>query len=181
VDQGKTIIIVTHDSGLAKQTHRTALIADGEIVNEYVSTAMPTLTQEQVWQATHSAKRLSFEPGAMILTEGTNAEAFYIVAKGTVEVILPRENQSDVVALQLGPGQYFGEIEFFHKKRHSASIRAYERGPVEVLCITYDELNELLGRSPVTREALQSSASKHEAENIARRNSGGVPGREPTS
>jgi ABC-type lipoprotein export system ATPase subunit len=169
VDQGKTIIIVTHDSGLAKQTHRTALIVDGEIVNEYVSKAMPTLTQEQVWQATHGAKRLAFEPGTMILTEGTNADCFYIVAKGTVEVVLPRENQSDVVALQLGPGKYFGEIEFFHEQRHQASIRASERGPVEVLCISYDQLNEVLGESPVTREALQKSADKHEAENIARR------------
>jgi CRP-like cAMP-binding protein len=160
---------VTHDSGLAKQTHRTALIVDGEIVNEYVSKAMPTLTQEQVWQATHSAKRMTFEPGSMILTEGTNAESFYIVAKGTVEVILPRENQSDVIALQLGPGKYFGEIEFFHEKRHKASIRASERGPVDVLCISYDQLNELLGESPVTREALQKSAAQHEAENIARR------------
>ena len=172
VSQGKTIIIVTHDSGLAKQTHRTALIADGEIVNEYVSKAMPTLTQEQVWQATHSAKRLSFEPGAMILTEGTNADCFYIVAKGTVEVVLPRENQSDVIALQLGTGKYFGEIEFSHQKKHAASIRASERGPVEVLCITYDQLNELLGQSPVTREALQRSANEHEAENVARRNPG---------
>src|SRR5688572_14150857 len=127
VEQGKTIIIVTHDSGLAKQTHRTALIADGEIVNEHVSKAMPTLTEEQVWQATHTSKRLSFEPGAMILTEGTNADCFYIVAKGTVEVVLPRENQSDVIALQLGSGKYFGEIEFFHEKKHKASIRASER------------------------------------------------------
>jgi ABC-type lipoprotein export system ATPase subunit len=178
VAQGKTIIIVTHDSGLAKQTHRTALIADGEIVNEYVSKAMPTLTQEQVWQATHGAKRLAFEPGAMILTEGTNAESFYIVAKGTVEVVLPRENQSDVIALQLGSGKYFGEIEFFHEKKHQASIRASERGPVEVLCISYDQLNELLGQSPLTREVLQQSAAKHEAENLARRSPGGLSGRE---
>jgi len=34
VSKGKTIIIVTHDSGLAKRTHRTALITDGEIVDE---------------------------------------------------------------------------------------------------------------------------------------------------
>ncbi|MEW5942037.1 MAG: ABC transporter ATP-binding protein, partial [Chloroflexota bacterium] len=34
VAQGKTIIVVTHDSALAKRAHRTALIADGEIVNE---------------------------------------------------------------------------------------------------------------------------------------------------
>jgi putative ABC transport system ATP-binding protein len=178
VSQGKTIIIVTHDSGLAKQTHRTALIADGEIVNEYVSKAMPTLTQEQVWQATQSAKRLSFDPGAMILTEGTNADCFYIIAKGTVEVILPRQNQSDVVALQLESGKYFGEIEFFHEKKHQASIRASERGAVEVLCISYDQLNELLGQSPVTREALHQSAERHEAENVARRGPGGLSGRE---
>jgi ABC-type lipoprotein export system ATPase subunit len=181
VAQGKTIIIVTHDSGLAKQTHRTALIVDGEIVNEHVSKAMPTLTQEQVWQATQSAKRLAFEPGAMILTEGTNADSFYIVAKGTVEVILPRENQSDVVALQLGPGKFFGEIAFFHEKRHNASIRASERGPVEVLRLNYDQLNELLGESPVTREALQKSADKHEEENIARRRAEGLTGKETTS
>ena len=169
VAKGKTIIIVTHDSGLAKRTHRTALITDGEIVNEYVAKAMPTLTQDQMLQATRDAKSMTYEAGAMIFSEGTNADCFYIVAKGTVEVVLPRVNQSDVIAVQLGPGKYFGEMEFFHEKRHRASIRASERGPVEVLCISYDELSELLGESPITREALHQSADQHEEENVARR------------
>src|SRR5574339_527478 len=55
VAQGKTIIVVTHDSGLAKRTDRAALIADGEIVNEYVARAMPTLPRELLLQATHIA------------------------------------------------------------------------------------------------------------------------------
>jgi ABC-type lipoprotein export system ATPase subunit len=169
VAQGKSIIIVTHDSGLAKRTHRTALITDGEIVNEYVAKAMPTLTQDQMLEATRDAKSMVYEPGTLIFSEGTNADCFYIVSKGTVEVVLPRVNQSDVIALQLGPGKYFGEIEFFHEKKHRASIRASERGPVEVLCISYDQLSELLGESPITREALHESAHKHEEENIARR------------
>jgi len=169
VSQGKTIIVVTHDSGLAKRTHRTALIADGEIVNEYVAKAMPTLSREQLLQATRIAKEQHYEAGAMILTEGSNAECFYVISKGTVEVVLPRANQSDVIAVQLGPGKYFGEIEFFHEKKHRASIRASEHTPVEVLCISYDQLNELLGQSPVTREVLHQSADKHEEENIARR------------
>jgi putative ABC transport system ATP-binding protein len=181
VAKGKTIIIVTHDSGLAKQTHRTALITDGEIVNEYVAKAMLTLTQDQLLEATRYAKSLSYEPGAMILTEGTNAECFYIVSKGTVEVVLPRENQSDVIALQLGPGKYFGEIEFFHEKKHQASIRASEREPVEVLRITYDQLNELLGQSPITRGVLHESAEKHKAENVARGNARDLLGREAIS
>jgi ABC-type lipoprotein export system ATPase subunit len=169
VAQGKTIIVVTHDSGLAKRTERTALIADGEIVNEYVAKAMPTLSREQLLQASHIAKEQHYEAGTMILSEGTNADAFYIVTKGTVEVILPRPNQSDVVAVQLGPGKYFGEMEFFHEKKHRASIRASESGPVEALAISYDQLQELLDQSEVTREALHQSADVHEEENITRR------------
>src|SRR5512141_668155 len=85
VAQGKTIIIVTHDSGLAKQTHRTALITDGEIVNEYVAKAIPTLSREQLLQATHVATVKNYEAGTMILDEGTDADTFYIVTKGIVD------------------------------------------------------------------------------------------------
>ncbi|MBK6646112.1 MAG: ATP-binding cassette domain-containing protein [Anaerolineales bacterium] len=167
VEKGKTIIIVTHDSAMAKRTHRTALIADGEIVNEYVAKAMPTLTHTQLLQATKSARKMNFEAGAMILSEGTNADTFYVVAQGTVEVILPRLNQSDVVALQLGPGKVFGEMEFFHEKKHRASIRASESGAVEVLAIGYEKLSELLDQSEVTREALNQMANRHQGENLS--------------
>lgn len=167
VAKGKTIIIVTHDSGLAKRTHRTALIADGEIVNEYVAKAMPTLSHGQLLQASKSAKKMNFEAGAMILAEGTNADTFYIVTHGTVEVVLPRPNQSDVVALQLGPGKVFGEMEFFHETKHRASIRASESSSVEVLAIGYDQLTELLNQSDVTREALNQMANKHNGENLS--------------
>ena len=167
VAKGKTIIIVTHDSAMAKRTHRTALIADGEIVNEYVAKAMPTLSHTQLLQATKSASKMTFEPGAMILSEGANADTFYIVSHGTVEVVLPRPNQSDVVAVQLGPGKVFGEMEFFHEKKHRASIRASEAGPVEVLAIGYEKLTELLDQSDVTREALKEMAGKHHGENLS--------------
>jgi len=169
VAKGKTIIIVTHDSGLARQTHRTALITDGEIVNEYVARAMSTLSQDQLLEASRLAQARSYEAGTMILTEGMNADAFYIVSKGTVEVVLPQPNQSDVIALQLGLGKFFGEMEFFHERKHKASIRASEAGPVEVLAIGYDQLNELLNQSEVTRDALRQMAKKHEDENLARR------------
>ena len=171
VAQGKTIIVVTHDSGLAKRTHRTALIADGEIVNEYVAKAMPSLSHAQLLEASRTATLQHYEPGAMIISEGTDANAFYIVSKGTVEVVLPRKNQSDVIVVQLGPGKYFGEMEFFHDRRNRASIRAYENGPVEVLAISYDKLNELLGHSEVAREALQQAANQHEQENFQKRGS----------
>ena len=105
----------------------------------------------------------------MIITEGSNAEDFYIVTKGTVEVILPRPNQSDVIVLQLGPGKFFGEMAFFHERKRWASVRASESGPVEVLVIGYDQLDKLLSQSEVTREALHQMADKHEINNVALR------------
>src|SRR5574339_921873 len=86
VAEGKTVIIVTHDSSLAKHAHRTALIADGEIVNEYVAQVLPTLTHQQMLAATHKFTARQYEAGAMILTEGKDNDKFYIVSKGTVEI-----------------------------------------------------------------------------------------------
>ena len=167
VAQGKTIIIVTHDSGLAKRTHRTALIADGEIVNEYVAKAMPTLSQDQLLEATRKAKPQQYEAGAMILQEGTSGNLFYIISKGTVEVILERENAGDVVAAQMRPGQYFGEMEFIHGQKRSASIRASERGgPVEVLTLDFDTLKNLLEKSEATRDEIRRIADERKKQNI---------------
>jgi ABC-type lipoprotein export system ATPase subunit len=161
VAQGKTIIIVTHDSALAKRTHRTALIADGEIVNEYVAKAMPTLSRDQLLQATHFAKTLTYEPGAMIVSEGSNADMFYVISKGIVDIVLPRHNQSDVIAMQLGPGKFFGEMAFFHDRKRQASVRASERGSVEVLAISYDQLEKLLDQSEATRDLLRQIAESN--------------------
>ncbi len=169
IGQGKTIIIVTHDSSLAKRANRTALITDGEIVNEYVAKALSTLTPDELLAATHRFKRHRFEPGAMILSEGRDSEAFYIVSKGIVEVVLPHANQAEVIAVQLGPGKYFGEMEFFHDKRSRASVRASESGPVEVLSLGYQALDDLLKESEATREALHKAADQHEQENVERR------------
>ncbi len=169
ISKGKTVIIVTHDSSLAKRAHRTALIADGEIVNEYVAKALATLTFDQLLAASHMAETRHYEAGAMIITEGSNSEAFYVVSKGSVEVILPRPGQSDVVVVELGPGKYFGEMEFFHEQRSRASIRACKTCSVDVLAISYERLRKLLEQSEVTRDALHKAADAHEAENVKER------------
>jgi ABC-type lipoprotein export system ATPase subunit len=167
--RGKTILIVTHDSGLARRTTRTVLITDGEIVNEYVARALPTLSPDQLLAATHKVQARQYAPGAMILEEGKDSDSFHVVSKGTVEVILPRPRQAEIPVLELGPGKFFGEIEFFHDRRNRASIRAGKGGPVDVLTMDYESLAELLADSEATREALQQAATRHAQENIERR------------
>src|SRR5512133_3957467 len=169
VAKGKTIIIVTHDSALAKRAHRTALIADGEIVNEYVAKAMPTLSQDQMLWTTLNAKVQYYEACTLIFSEGANADSFHIVSKGTVDVVLPRPDQSDVIALQLGAGKFFGEMAFFHDRKRKASVRASEHESVEVLAISYDQLEGLLDQSESTRDWLRQIADRNTEQSAALR------------
>jgi CRP-like cAMP-binding protein len=117
-------------------------------------------------EVTRKAKKQQYEPGTMILQEGTIGDAFFIVSSGVVEIVLPRPNHSDVVAAQLGPGQYFGEMQLLHGQKRSASARAYERGPVEVLSLDFDTMRQLLSTSDATREAMQALAGQRRQQNI---------------
>ncbi len=163
--QGKTIIIVTHDSSLAKRTHRTALITDGEIANEYVARALPALTHEQLLRVSRAAVAQTYEPGAMIFRQGSACQDFYVVASGKVEIVLQRENASDVVVAQLGPGQYFGEMQLLYGRGRSASARASEFATAEVYAVNHQTLSEILGESDSLREAMTQTASERMAQN----------------
>jgi putative ABC transport system ATP-binding protein len=165
--QGKTIIIVTHDSSLAKRTHRTALIADGEIANEYVARALPALDGEQLMRVSRAAVAQTYDPGALIFRQGSDCKDFYVLASGKVEIILQRENASDVVVAQLEPGQYFGEMQLLYGKGRSASARASEHAPAEVYIVNDETLAEILGESEILREAMTNTANERMAHNRA--------------
>ena len=169
VEHGKTIIMVTHDGSLAKRVSRTVLIADGEIVNEYVARAMPTLTYDQMIEATRHLTTLKFAPGAAIIQQGSIGDQFYIVSQGRVEVVLRHPSANDVVVTQYGPGQFFGEIEALRGGARLASIRAAEGEPVEVVALDRETFTNLLKESDATREVLTRLAETRLAENVARR------------
>ena len=70
VDQGKTILMVTHDRDLAERVTRTVIISDGEIIEEYLAKVFPGLTEQQLVQAMRQLDRQTFPPGATVIREG---------------------------------------------------------------------------------------------------------------
>ena len=169
VDQGKTVVVVTHDSSQAKRATRTMLLVDGEIINEYVARALPSLTPEQLVKATRSLQPMRFEAGATILQEGMPGEKFYIITQGQAEVTLKRPEGTDVVVARLGEGQYFGEIEVLQGRKNAATVRASEHSLVELVALDRDAIDTILDESDPTRAALEKIAAEHIKENIAAR------------
>ncbi len=172
VRQGKTVVMVTHDSGQARRVSRTILLADGEIVNEYVAQALPTLSHEQMLDFTRNLHPMYFEPGATILNEGAAGEHFYIITRGQAEVSLTQPDGAQVLVSRLEAGQYFGEIEFLGGGANKASIHA-GAASVEVLALDRETFTTLISDSEATRAALESTASERLAENEEARNGNG--------
>lgn len=155
VAEGKTIIMVTHDSSLARRVSRTVLIVDGEVVNEYVARALPSLSPQLLLQVSRKVQPATFPAGATIIAEGEVGDTFYIVTQNHVEVALKRPIGSDVVVERLGSGKYFGEVSLINQGRTIATVRATSEAPVEVLALDAASFQNLLAESADFREAMQ--------------------------
>jgi ABC-type lipoprotein export system ATPase subunit len=154
--EGKTIVMVTHDSSLARRVARTVLIADGEVVNEYVARALPTLSPALMLEVGRKASKVRFSAGETIICKEMPADLFYIVTDGMAQVTLRRPNGTNVVVDRMGPGQYFGEISLFTSKRTVASVGAVPDAPLQALAVDKPMFQRLLQESPEFHAAMQS-------------------------
>jgi ABC-type lipoprotein export system ATPase subunit len=154
--EGKTIVMVTHDSNLARRVSRTVLIVDGEVVNEYVGRALPSLSPQLMLEVSHKVQPITFPPDSTIINENEIGENFYIIVEGRADVVLKRPAGSDVIAEQLGVGQYFGEVSLASSSRTIAAVRAIPESSVGVLALDRQAFQNLLDESTAFREAMQS-------------------------
>lgn len=81
IEQGKTILMVTHDPQLARRTTRTLLLSDGELINPWIAAAFPEMGHSQLLWLTHQMKpavlgrgarlsNLDMAPGLLVVSGG---------------------------------------------------------------------------------------------------------------
>src|SRR6266545_6401556 len=169
VAQGKTVLMVTHDSDLAKRVSRAIIVADGEIVNEYVAKALSTLSVDQLGWVTSRLESRTYTPGAPIITQGEVADQFYIITKGQVDILLRYPDGQDIPATTLRAGQYFGEIGLLRGGVRTATVRAAGEASVDVVAFDRQEFTSLIADSEATKVAMDRVADQRFMENRAAR------------
>ena len=166
VNGGKTILMVTHDDDLAERASRTVIISDGEIVNEYLAKAMPTLSHEAMMKATRSLESQSFAPGEVILQQGAPADRFYIITAGQAKVYLTRPDAHAVIVDRLRPGQYFGEMGLFQDDVRRVQVRSSAEYPVDAISLDKAAFSALLDESEEMRMEIAQSVT-YRTKNLA--------------
>ncbi len=156
VEHGKTIVMVTHDPSLTSRTSRTITISDGILINEIVAQALPLLTHPQMLEITQKLERRVIEPGETIIHHDQPVEAFFMIEKGMVNVVLQGRRKDNIDLARLGPGEFFGEVELVRGGKSIANVRAYRDGPVELLALSRADFNHMLDQSPLTQESISA-------------------------
>ncbi len=165
VREGKTVVMVTHDSSLTARTTRNIIISDGELIDETVAKTLPLLKHRQMLVVTKKAERMTFQPGQAILNRNIHVDSFFMIAQGVVEIVLQGNKSEDLIVSRLVPGQYFGEVELLRGDKSIASVRAAADNPVELLALKRDDFYVLLKESPLTEETLEKVAQQRLEEN----------------
>lgn len=160
VTSGTTILMVTHDSDLARRVNRTILISDGEVVNEYLVRALSTLTQDQLIEISRTIKPQIFQPNSAIIRQGEKGDKFYILLDGKADVYIDKPGGSELQVNQLKPGQYFGEMALLGGGVRAATVKASQEGPVSVVALDEKAFNSLIDDSRSLREELMSLVEK---------------------
>jgi ABC-type lipoprotein export system ATPase subunit len=163
--QGKTILMVTHDPSMTERTSRTVFISDGELVNETIAQSLPLLSHPLMKELDHRVEQVSFQPGAIILQQRDRVENFYMIQSGRVEIVLQGRFRDDQVITSLGQNDFFGEISLLQGGKAIASVRASDEGPVELLALPRADFQWLMDQSPLTEEAICRTVQKRLEEN----------------
>ena len=93
-------------------------------------------------QRTERVTHAHYEPGQPIIRQGDLADAFYVIVKGTVEVVRTEDGEETILA-QLTDGDSFGELGLLQNRRRGATVRAV--GPVDVIALGRSDFDLLAG------------------------------------
>ncbi|NCP85935.1 ATP-binding cassette domain-containing protein [bacterium] len=152
-EQGKTVVMVTHDPSLTERTSRTIIISDGEVVNETLAQAFPLLSHRQMLALTKQSVRQTVAPGKVVLSRDQHVDQLYIVVSGQAEVSIERKKHASAVA-RLAAGEFFGEVELLRGGKAVATVCAAPDASLELLAIPHEALLAALKDSPLTEAAL---------------------------
>lgn len=125
------------------------------------------LTVGQLERVRPTVMLYSYEKGETVFSQGQKGDAFYIVYKGSVDILLKRWLVLSKKIATLKEGDFLGEIALISDEPRTASVVAAE--PTMLFTLIADDFKFVLNESPGAAEemkrigARRKFASDHQA------------------
>lgn len=89
-----------------------------------------------------SVERQRFRQGSVIINEGEEGDAYYVIRTGEAQVVVRRKGEPDIPIAKLGPQEGFGEMALLTGQPRSATVLASTH--IDLWCLSKVAFDELL-------------------------------------
>lgn len=121
------------------------LVEVRKVYNEYLARALPSMSTDELSQTTQQLSKATFSTGETVIAQGDQAESFYILTKGSADVVRVDADGQERLVKSLEAGQFFGEMGLMNGELRNATVRA--SSDIEVLELGRDEFAEMIDLS----------------------------------
>ncbi len=115
---------------------------------------------------TEKVDRAHFEPGEAIVSQGELGDRFYIIEKGSVEVVRNSPASAPMRLATLGAGEYFGEVALLRDLARTATVRALE--PTDVVSLGRGDFAAFAQNLSMLKASFEQTLGKRLAETEVR-------------
>ena len=148
------------------------LLESRKIANRYLGAAFQGLSKEELTRLTNQTTYARFSDGDRVFSQGDRIDGAFVVSSGKVEIVMEREDGTEVSLATLEPGQLFGEMGYIDKSQDRRMAHAIARGRrVECIALDSQTIEEMVqnqdGRSGFdsVRKALEKLAKQRASDN----------------
>jgi len=157
--QGKTVLMVTHDGALAQRTDRSMLLSDGELVNGWIAKAFPNLPHPRLLWLTHNMQVRGLDQKEIIPLPADQQAALYLFTSGQVELVTNNGYFGDR-KVRLGAGDYLAQTDLQLMNGEVTALRNVSGKPAQALVLDGEAYQEWLNDGSGDQDLLQSAAEK---------------------
>jgi CRP-like cAMP-binding protein len=128
------------------------------VYEEILAAALPHLTLDEIELMSRQLQRIELEPGELVFSQGDDADCFYIIEEGQVEIILQQTDGTTRVLAMRETGDFFGEIGLLMQGKRTATVRA--KTPARLLALEEQDFDAALQASEQTRKRISEVAER---------------------
>jgi putative ABC transport system ATP-binding protein len=157
-EEGRTIIMITHDPEIEHRLSRTVLISDGEVIDPLLAQAFHWMTPPLLRTLGDALERRTYNLKQPLDVDADLAKALVLIESGDVRVKVQSHPGTDHV---LHPGQFLaGEdvVEDPQAKPFTATARG---DPTRIGILPYAAFLQATAQAPEVRSQLQHQLTRH--------------------
>jgi small-conductance mechanosensitive channel/CRP-like cAMP-binding protein len=125
------------------------------------------LSRDERQRLVEAARVQTYAVGECPVRQGDAGDSFYIIKRGSVDVIVEKEPGQGAVVAALGPGTFFGEMSLLTGAVRTATIRVTE--DAEFVVIDRESFRSVLVNNPSIAESMSHMLAERQAGLAAQR------------